>query len=422
MATTTRTRFRTLLQAAIGFHLSVDTTSAGAGGGTTVVSTNAQSYEDHIQAGMWLYIVDSTAAATGQCRRISSISGATFTVETAFSAQIETAKTVEFLEFHVDWLHDAIGVALRRVYPTLYLPLLDETLIVDDLLSNSDFETFSGGSFTGWTLGGASAADDEDTTIKRHGDRSAKLTSASAVAQLYQNVTINVKELIGRSIRFERWVAAIDADVARIGFEFASGVTDYHAYHGGEGAAFNQNAHWDWQSHTATVPTTAQYVRAICEVATGTKIGYFDGPGGVYVDRIFKYTVPTSFHDWPSMVKMQATGNPEGPFDKLVGRPKAGRLLRLEGEAVLSIPSSDTGTSEVSEHQAELIVAMAAEQLFTRLRRVSNTQEFDDDAAYWRQEVGRLGPDIKMIRMPSHKPNGEWKYGEDTSGRYLLVP
>lgn len=409
---------------AIGFYLSTTATGSGAGAGTTVVCTNAQVFNDHIRTGFWVRMGAGTTPA-GEVRQISAISGATYTVD-AFSAQVDSADAIEFFPIHPAFLLAALDQALRNVYPILHQSLLDETLIVDDLLLNSDFETFSGGSFTSWTLGGASAADDEELTQKKHGARSAKLTSASATAQLYQNLTINAKELVGKTIHFERWVAAIATNVARIGFEFASGVTDFGAYHSGSGAAFNQNPHWEYHRHQATIPSTVEYVRCICEVATGTKIGLFDGPGGAWVGRKNKYTIPTSFVEFPSGITVQADENPEGVFVPVRSRLTSGRLLRLEGRGLLSVPTTDAGTTELDEHQAELVVATAATRLFGRMRRENRTDSWDDDIRYWEGEENRLQQPpplgVKMREQPVKLAHGWWTEAEDASGRYMLVP
>ena len=333
---------------------------------------------------------------------------------------------VEFMPFHPDWIHAAMREGIQKSYPFLYKHLLDETLIVDDLLTNSDFETGATDVFTGWTTGGASAADAEDTSNVIHGTRSLKLTSASATAQEYQNITVNVQELVGKPIHFERWVGAIASNVARIGFEFASGVTDFHAYHTGKGAAFGTNIHWEYQSHVAVVPSTVEYVRAICEVATGTKVGYFDGPGGVWVDRKRKYTIPTSFVGMPELVWIQDQLDPNGRYVKLSTRPKSGRLLRLEGRGRLTVPSTETQTIEVDETQAALIVAIAAVELFRRLRRLAATDDFDDDISYWSSESSRLARPqreggVVMTSGAVHNPDGWWKHSEDSDGQYLML-
>ena len=427
MPTTTKKRLRELFLETVGFFLVTTTTGAGGGGGATAVSANAQNYEDFIVAGMWMYLPGGpNGSSTAEARRITTVSGSTFTPETVFSAQVADAVAIEFLPFHPDWIHAALREGIQKSFPYLYLELMDETLIVDDLLSNSDFETFSGGSFANWTLGGASAADDQETTDVMHGSSSAKLTSASATAQLYQNLTVNVQELVGKTVNFQRWVGAIGANIARIGFEFASGVTDYHAFHTGQGAAFGNNVQWEWQSHQAVVPTTVEYIRCICEVATGTKIGLFDGPGGAWVGRKLKYTVPTSFVGWPRLVEIQDQLDPNGRYVKMNARPKSGRLLRLGGEGRLSVPSAETDTVEIDETQAALVTALARVEFYRRFSSIDPTGEFQERLSESKQEANRLTASaseggVAMARGGVHLPNDWWTQREDSSGRYLIL-
>jgi hypothetical protein len=300
------------------------------------------------------------------------------------------------------------------------LPIIDESLVVDDLLANSDFETFASGSFTNWTLAGASATDGTETTIVFHGAQSAKIGSASATAQIYQDVTINVKEITSRTVLFKMWVYATVADVARIrldwdGSNFAS--SPYHT----------ANDQWELLSVEASVPSSATKVRAICEVATGSQTAYFDA-GWLAVDSVSRYTLPTTIINGPQRVSEQVNPNDaNAPYYPLppYSRPRTGRRLRLEGMGLLTRPTTETGTTEVDGARVNLIVAYAAHFLF-RMQATkasgSDRDYYNEEAQRWFDEAEtlRLSPGIAMRSMSAEKRRGTWHTEEDAAGRYLV--
>jgi len=155
MTTTTRAVLRRRLSEEIGDYQSLTTTSDGNSAGTSVVDTGLKNLPggDRDAAFDGWHILVTSGANTGESRRIENYISNTTTlvVQEAFSGgAVQSLVTYELHRYDPAQKHQAIDRAIEEIFPFLYLPIRDETIVVDDRLSNSDFETFSGG-FTSWT-------------------------------------------------------------------------------------------------------------------------------------------------------------------------------------------------------------------------------------------------------------------------------
>ena len=131
---------------------------------------------------------------------------------------------------------DSITRAAEELFPDLYLSLVDETLVVDDLLSNSDFETFASSAFTNWTAIGSPTLSAETSRVV-HGDQSAKLIAASgAIDALDQNLftAVNINDVEGKTLHFKGWVWASAASAARLQVTFDGSTYTSGSYHAGD--------------------------------------------------------------------------------------------------------------------------------------------------------------------------------------------
>ena len=165
MGTTTRLVLEQRFSEAIGDYESL---TASAGNTTTLTAAAlADLTEDNDGIQGWVKI--DAGSAAGDIRRIKASSGyvastKVLTVNRAFSA---SAGAVAFTLHRYDPKQklNAISRAIELLFPTLYLPVRDETLSVDNLLINSSFEktgtagedwTLVAGSFSGETTVSAS--------------------------------------------------------------------------------------------------------------------------------------------------------------------------------------------------------------------------------------------------------------------------
>ena len=425
MATTTKKRFRELFLDAIGFFLVTTTSGTGGASGATVVSTSAGYYEDHIRAGMWMYLPGGyNGSSAAESRRITTVSGATFTPETNFSAQVTSGTAVEFMAFHPEWYHAAMREGIQKSFPVLYRHLLDETIKVDDLLSNWDLETYSTANTPDdWTLANLSAGSTlyKETSRVFQGAASAKLAPTAGDASMRQNVFtgININEMRGKPFYFsaKAWYDGAATVKTRVSFDNGTSFTDSVDHSG--------LSEWQRLEVNTTIPSTAT-TATVYLFCGNNQTAYFDDVHA-RAGRIRKYTIPTSFVGMPWTVSEQADFDPKDSYYKLNKRAKAGRILRLEGQGRLTVPSGETDTIEVDETQAGYIVAVAAVDLFRRLRRAAQTDQFDDDIAYFSREANRLSSapqlgGVKMAVGALHVPGKWWTHAEDSSGQYLMLP
>jgi len=311
----------------------------------------------------------------------------------------------------------AVQLALNELFPTLYVAIRNETLIVDSLLTNGDFETWASGEPSNWTDEN-SATVTQETSIVFHGDNALKIEGpAGDVGRRYQDLSINLDDAAGKSLKFKMQGHTNAASQARLLLNFGGDDTA-GSYHDGDS---------DWQRLTveAAIPTDATRARVIVEVAA-TTTAYFD-TGWAAVDPLYKYTVPTSIIRGPTRILQQYNeALPNGPYYPLLEgeAPKEGRILRLEGYGVLTVPASESDTTELGEPRLSLVGAYAALKLVEMLGERSASDQISNlerRMARWERTVARLSnqPGIRMRRLPVVSFDNTWSIGEDASGRYI---
>ena len=421
MTTTTRAVLRRRLSEEIGDYQSLTTTSDGNSAGTSVVDTGLKNLPggDRDAAFDGWHILVTSGANTGESRRIENYISNTTTlvVQEAFSGgAVQSLVTYELHRYDPAQKHQAIDRAIEEIFPFLYLPIRDETIVVDDRLSNSDFETFSGG-FTGWTEVGSPTVT-ADTTYVIHGSQSAKVVGDSGAAgQLTQAPIINMNELTNKAVTFKCWVWCATADTARIRLDWDGSDIESSTYHKGQ-------SEWELLDVIASVPTSATQVKAVLEVvASGT--AYFDA-SWLLAGTIQKYTIPSSIIAGPHYLTEQGDElDPTGEYYPIRGGPTSGRRLRFEGMGLLSRPSSDSSTTEVAAPQTNIITAYAG-MYFFRTQAASNavdeSSRFTDMAATFSRDAVRMAaqPGLRMPRLGAQKRRDTWHTESDSGGRYII--
>ena len=419
MATTTRAVLRQRLSEAIGDYLSLTTTSAGATDGTTLIDSGLRNLaggrDDDAFEG-W-YVLATSGDASGEIKRVlqSRQANNSLTFQEAFSAQIGSSATYELHRNDPTLKHNAINRGIEELSQQVPLPLRDETLVVDNLLTNWDFETFADSAFTGWTSTGTPTLT-QNTRLVIHGDGSGSIAATGATEGLYQTATINANEVTNKQVTFECWVYATVADAVRIRILWGSGSYESHDYHSG-------TDQWELQSIQVTVPTSATEITAILEVTTGNT-GIFDACW-MTVRPLYKYTIPTSIIRGPHYVYQQLDRhNPTGTYVPVIRGtgPETGRILRLEGKGVLTRPSTDAATVEVGEPYVNVIVAYAA-MFYNRILLAQASQQqrarYSEDMQMWGEEASSLVRELRPSRMSAQRSDHTWHIEEDSGGRYL---
>lgn len=430
---TTRLLARPLISQAVGGYHTDATTSAGSAGGTTAVCSRLAKFPDDWFNGWWLVLPNGpSGAGSYTAEQVSDFTQSTGTITLAAAVgaptEIATSNTFELHYNDPTDLHNALNRAAEMLYPSLYLPIRDESLMIDQRLVNGGFEsTVSGGAHPSWTNAGAGVTVTGDTSIVWHGSQSAKIVAGGGAAgQMYQAITPALLEVTGDDIKLKSKVYATAADTARIGVSFDGGSTyTYSDYHSGADQ-------WETLSIDTTVPSTASSIRAYLEVAaSGT--GYFDA-AWCKVGSLYRYTVPSTIITGPHFVSQVVDPDrPDGPYYAFGQQPFAayhqpseGYRLRLEGMGYLTRPTADTGSFEVDGARLDLLIARAAEWFFAQeraSRRLNDAQreKAEEEVKHWRDEVERLlrQPGVRMPTMPAEVPDG-WHIDEADGSRVLV--
>jgi len=424
----TAATLRTRVNEHTGDVIAFTTTSAGNAGGTTVVSTALQDEDfgndDEGFASFWLLL--TSGSNSGDLRRVARSSGytastGTLTVTRAFSAQIANSVTAELHRYDPRIKDNAINQAVRHLYPLLSLSIVDESLVVDDRLSNSDFETFASSAFTSWSTSGTPTLTQDTTTVK-HGSSSAKLVGSGAQGVLYQAPSIDLTELAGKTVEFAAWINTSSANVL-VAIDFGGAATQ------SESAAHTADGSWRQISVSATVPTDATKVECRCLVADGST-AYFDA-AYLLAGPIAEYTIPSTMLKGPYLVLLQKDpARPEGPYRPIGGTVLSGRRLQLHGVGVHPALTSDTDTLAIHAFQEQMVSLLAAGFVFETIAASSGLEEVDrlrEQGTFFRDAAQARSNDPKN-QSPARgaeavrASKSPWYWREDGTTRTLVFP
>ncbi len=424
MATTTRVNLRKALSEAIGDYQAFATTADGNDAKTSLVSSTLKNYSGGADDGAFeeQFFLGTSGANSGASKRCAlyianASDGPTAILQDALDNQTASADTFELHRYDPDLKHTAINRALAELFPILYKPIRDETLVVDNILANNDFETAGGTTFSDWTEVNSPTVSIETSRVF-HGTNSAKVVASGDVGQLTQTLDVNIDELAGKTATFKVRVWTNDSSQARLKIDWGTS-TETGDYHAGDSS-------WRLLTAEAAVPTDATQVQVICEVAA-SQTAYFD-TGWFAVEQIHRLTVPSDIVRGPMHILQQYNEDMvDGAYYPLPSgvAPTRGRILRLEGMGILSRPSSESGTTEIGEPQLNLVTAYAAMVLFQTLLMRSATEQrsnLTENIRYWQMEVQRLSaqPGIRMRPLGASRGRNSWHIEDDADGRYLL--
>ena len=432
---TSRATLRALLGNEIygGRFTSLTTTSAGDAGGTTLVDTGAESLpnggDDDFCVGWFIVITElvSGGPAVGESQRVTAYVASTTTFTTvAFSAQVKTGTNYELHRYDPTDLHNALNRSVQLLYPALYIPQRNETLIVDNLLANASLDTFST-TFTSWdNIGTPTLA--AETTRKVHGSGSASIAASGATEGIEQNLftAVNIRGVVTKTLHVRGWVFATVASAVRIRVTFDGTTYTNGSWHGGD-------AEWEndaIQYIDVAVPADATEITISCEVTDGNT-GYFDLMRA-WIDPDFRYTIPAAILKGPYTLSIQRSiDHPEGPFDPItdfhVEEDSSGRyiilnhaqppgyVMRVTGVGVLSTMSSDTAETEVDAPRTMLVVARAAQYLYEMLAADAPAfggEVYLQHAARYKARVEELlaTAGMRMVQ-PGARVNQEYLWG-----------
>ena len=284
----------------------------------------------------------------------------------AFSAVTDTTDYFELWrddKISPDQVNALINEAIRAVEDEYLANKIDESLVINDILTNGLMETWSDASTPGtWTTGGAGTIARE-STIRREGTYSAKLINTVGNAYWLTQSLSNYSLYAAKSMTLHAWVYATVADRARI--RLTDGVTIWNSsYHQGKG--------WEELSIDGkTLSTALTELTASFRIETGAQItAYCDRVWLSGGDSIYEYTIPAGFYTVESVYQEQSTlgkfsqssdridplkgwrilvngTNKKIWFDPSIASLTAGRKLRIEGQAKASSLTLDADTTNI---------------------------------------------------------------------------
>lgn len=406
---------------------------ATGGSTTTIVDSVIQNFDSEDTKkiiGKWANIYFDAGAAAGapenEDRKINAVTTTEITVDHAYSAAVVATDGYEIMRFRRRTYVEAIQQALRESWPTLYQPLRNETLVVDELLSNGLAETFTSADVPdNWAEVGTPTTTEENTRVFQ-GTSSIKSVPSAADEGYSQTLftSVNVRDVAGRSMTFwaNGWSDGAAGMKVRISFDLGSTYSDGDTHSG--------SSEWERLRIEATVPTTATSITVYLWNGTSDTLTVYWDFMHAHVDPISQYTIPAAFILAPNRIAVQdRAGDPTGYYVPLTAhnRPEPGAILRLEGKGRLSVPTTGLGTTEIDDAVAEFVVALSARIMFNKLMSSDPTQrgQHEEDRNWWGDEAARLSllPGIRARRMAASKPQlGSYRFGSDSSGNYLELP
>ena len=236
MATTTRVNLRKALSEAIGDYQAFATTADGNDAKTSLVSSTLKNYSGGADDGAFeeQFFLGTSGANSGASKRCAlyianASDGPTAILQDALDNQTASADTFELHRYDPDLKHTAINRALAELFPILYKPIRDETLVVDNILANNDFEPAGGTTFSDWTEVNSPTVSIETSRVF-HGTNSAKVVASGDVGQLTQTLDVNIDELAGKTATFKVRVWTNDSSQARLKIDWGTSTEtgDYH--------------------------------------------------------------------------------------------------------------------------------------------------------------------------------------------------
>ena len=406
--------------------LFVSDSSDSGGSTTTLVDTSIYRYDINTLTNKWLYMVSATnTAINGSSRRISGIhaSNGTITVIGAMAASTSSGDTYYIVNFDPQIMTDAIQQATRTLYPHLYLPTRDETIVVDNLLANWYFENWdttgsNSAVATSWANIGTPSTNDESSRVA-HGSYSMSVAATGATEGIEQNIftSVNINEVASKTLHARAWVWASVADAARIRVTYDGSNYDSSDYHTGD-------SEWEGPSLIyvdSAIDADMTELTVSCEVTSGNT-AYFDSVVA-WIDNVSEYDLPSTVVRGPHKVYMQdQVQEPNGHYTPLA-RPVSGRILRIEHMGRLTAPTSSASV-ELDESRAELLVAQAAVHMFQTLSNTDsgNKTEHLTNASLWQERTANMlnQPGMRMVSMSAHERLG-WNIDESGETRKLRI-
>lgn len=328
----------------------------------------------------WIEVYDYSGTGAGKSGNPTDWVNSTHTLTFLPADTLTAGDSVELhRRYTVAEYNDAINLAIETVASEALVNKVDETVVLDNLLSNSMFETDA--ALTGWTDStNAPTTSERSSTFFMEGAYSAKVVSDGTNANwIYQTVS-NYAKYLGKSYLLKCLVHTTTADRVRLAL-YDGTTRTYSEYHSGEDVEELQVS--------GTLDEEATEFTVELRVESGSAVTVYFDACWLSCGHIYEYDVPTGFF-YIHKIEMEKADRDEfgeihqdywGILKEATARiqfldwtPTAGRKIRISGFAEAPTLSTDTATSGISP---EFIAWQAAAFLHTGRMRGTDVDAED---------------------------------------------
>ena len=419
----------------IGDFWASSTTSAGSGGGTTVIDNALKAKQDAwIGKDMYTLITESGDTNVDNERQIASLTSSSGTLGTlAHTAQVTSGTDYEVHRlFTASDKRIALIAAARMAYPHIHEKIWDETMVSGNWLKDGSLEIWTSSSdLTYWTEATVTVAKTNTAGYFRHGIYSAKLSgSAGTVVQEWKAGTAendDLKNLRGKSATFTIQAWADTASDLRISINDGTTQT-YSEYHDGDDTWTQDDPRNDGMYVTQYIDLNATQVTFTIHWGGLGTAAYVDDARviGPYQPRLFIETLGLA-QEQPVQIEIEnynySTDEPwaqifnsridtELGYIYIPSSVQRDRRLRIKGIGYLDFvdSSGDSATAwdstiNINSPQTDILIAQAALYLYTIMSMPNfsrNTrQDFQEMMGFWdgelRRRIGKYGMEVQSI-------------------------
>jgi hypothetical protein len=441
---TTLLALEQLLDEQIGDFLEFDTTTNLTTGSTAKIYSNTLKSYDNSRNDFfnnwWAYITEGLNA--GVLRKVKDYISTNGEVKLYGSAFLSTngAVTCRLHRLNRDNKIRALKRSIEHIYPHIYIPLDDQTLVGGNILPDAHFEWWTSTSaLKFYTTSNLTLTQTSTAGKTRGGKYSVYGLTGAANGNFYisSNTYPRLLDLQGRSVSVYVWVYPQKLDDCTIIIDTVSldGTTTQTL----TSATSCPATYWTLlKLENQTLNDDLQEVKITFNTATIAQYSYWDDALVIGKD-MYEYLLPSNFQtDFHlSQVNIQSSGysdiacydlrpltygvNEEvNSFDeevngtiykfiRFLNLPTSERRIRLTGYKMLEVPTTDAGTISLDGRRLNLLLAYAAHLLYQLEMATPSAEDrtyFEKESMYWLNKYNSELPQLMMTRPADYIRTG----------------
>ena len=399
-------------------------TTTGAGTTTTLVDSALMAKpNDWVtdEAYVMLEEEPTSAASIYDERKVSSLDNSTGTLTTLAFAEAPGTGIDYSLHrlFEASEKRRALVAAARRVFPSCFEEVWDESLVLGNWLKDGSFEIWTSSSaLTHWTTTTSTIAQTSASPYYKHGKYSCKIsTAAGKIAQGITNFD-DLKYLAGKTVTFSVQGWCDTASCLRIQI-YDGTTTTTSDYHAGNSAWTENNDPMEIQVKIADNPSETTF-RLLHDVAAGTSYVedarvISDYRGRTYIGQLGLaqnrphqiYIEPSDYSQEEDWIRVRGYKIDDSGYLYIPTIYSSDYRLRIRGVGYLDFLASGvsstawTATIAIDLPQLDILIAQAALYLYTELAlpnyETGTRAGYQQMIAFWKQELAERKAKFGMV-------------------------